>query len=109
RGTSTPSEWVADCAGGVAGSRAALASREGVAVVDTLAALAAAPERAAVTPLTAGGTPVAAPPKLMLPAPTTETAAMLMLPAAPMPASPALTVPTGAIRSTLPAGSLVLV
>src|SRR5262249_58479210 len=94
---------------GVAGSLVAFAWSEVVAVVDTLAAVAAAPERAAVTPLTAGGTPVAAPPKLMLPAPTTETAAMLMLPAAPMPASPAFTVPTGAIRSTLPAASAALV
>ena len=53
-------------------------------------------------PVSTVGTPVALPPISILPAPRTSTAAIVMLPAEPMPASPAFTTPSGAIRSTLP-------
>ena len=53
-------------------------------------------------PVSATGTPVDIPPTWILSAPTTRNAAMLRLPAAPIPASPALTSPLGAIRSTSP-------
>ena len=79
--------------------------RDSVPLVVALLATEDTPDRLAARPLRSEGTPLAVPPKLMFRAPMTCAAAMLMLPEAPMPASPALTVPTGASRSTLPGGT----
>src|ERR1700722_14131288 len=103
--TNTSSQDKAFCASGAADSLSAAPPLTAL-VAALLVPLAefAAPDRDALTLLTSAGTPVAVPPKLIFVTPMTDWAAMLILPAAPMPASPALTVPTGAMRSTLPGG-----
>src|ERR1700733_287398 len=103
--TNTSSHDRAFCASGAEASfSAAFPPTEAVAALLAPLAELDAPDNDGLMLLTSAGTPLAVPPKLMLPTPSTERAAILMLPAAPMPASPALTVPTGAIKSTLPAG-----
>src|SRR5208282_350006 len=104
--TKTSNHDSAACDSGAAASF----SLFGVAVLaeELLAALAVLDAPASETPmlLTCAGTPVALPPKVMLSRPTTCNAEMLILPAAPMPASPALTVPSGATRFTSPGFTL---
>src|ERR1700730_8642335 len=103
--TNTSSHDNAVWASGAAASLSA--ALPAIELVDELVVLLAAldaPAKDAPMLLTSAGTPAAVPPKLMLLTPITAAAAMLMLPAAPMPASPALTVPCGAIKRTLAGG-----
>src|ERR1700722_4080870 len=100
---------MAVCAGGAAASLAAFESIADVTLVVALLAVLAALASEAVIPLTSGGTPVAGVPKLIFATLRTDRAEILILPAAPMPASPASTVPAGATRLTSPAGSVGLV
>src|SRR5580658_4851907 len=95
--TNTSSQLRAVCARGVASLPAAAAdSADAAPLVVALLATEDTPDGLAASPLRSEGTPLAVPP-------------ILMLPEAPIPASPALTVPTGASRSTLPGGTLGLV
>src|SRR6202522_1953716 len=103
--TNTSSQLNVACAKGTVSLAAFVSATDEVLLVVAPAATAETPDKLALRLLRSDGTPVAVPPKLMLSTPITCAAAMLMLPAAPMPASPASTVPTGASRSTLPSGT----
>src|SRR3984957_10078519 len=104
--TNTSSQLNAACAKGTVSLAAFVSATDEVLLVVAPAATAETPDKLALRLLRSDGTPVAVPPKLMLSTPITCAAAILMFPAAPMPASPASTVPTGASRSTSPAGML---
>src|SRR5262245_39625354 len=90
--TNTSSHDRAFCAIGACDS-ALFESGDTVSEATLVALLAtlATPAKVAPSPLVSGGTPTAVPPNWMLSAPMTFCAAMLILPAAPIPASPALT------------------
>ena len=91
--TKTSSQLIAAEESGAACSRVSLAgATELVELAVELDAAFAALATVTPTPLATAGTPVDVPPAVMLLRPATEAAAMLRLPAAPIPASPALTV-----------------